>query len=76
MRTFLGATVATLALVVGAPVASADPPMGDPSQHPHHVMTPQGCVPIDSVWFNIENRGLHRGANASGARGPTHGPCP
>ncbi len=77
MRKLLVASVAACALLVSAPTAFADPPIGGAGAHPHHVMTPSGCVDINAVLFNPDTRGLHRGAMASGmSRGPWHGPCP
>ena len=77
-------TVVALALVVStlsapAMAAPADQaPTGGPGSHTHYVITGNGsCVSIDSVAFEREERGLHRGASASGSdRGPSHGRCP
>ena len=47
------------------------------SLHTHHVHTGDGeCIEIDAVRFEPAERGLHKGANSSGAeRGPFHGTC-
>lgn len=75
MRAVAGAVIVA-ALTAVAPAAGADPPHGD-GGHTHHVTTGNGgCVDVNAVVFLPENRGLHRGANASGSdRGPWHGPC-
>ncbi len=59
-----------------AATAVAAPPHGD-GGHTHHVHTGDGgCVDVDSVAFFAEDRGLHRGGNASGfEQGVWHGPC-
>lgn len=61
----------------GATAALADAPHGD-GGHVHSVQTGSGgCTDINSVAFLPEDRGLHRGANSSGAdRGVWHGACP
>ena len=76
-RIILLVTVA-LMMTVFAGVANAQPPIGGPFAHPHHVHTGNdGCVELDRVLFNPDVRGLHQGSNASGGedRGPFHGPC-
>ena len=69
-----GAVVAAL-VSMAAPAAAAPPVSG--SGHVHHVAPDDGrCVPIDAVAFLAQSRGLHQGAEASGAgNGPEHGPC-
>jgi hypothetical protein len=84
---------ATSTVLANAPVNSPGHELEDArGPHPHHVLTGNGgCVDIDAVFFAAadeageeEQRGLHRGANASSfnpagddpARGPFHGPCP
>lgn len=73
-----GASVGLIAMALMAvgPTALAAPPHGE-GGHTHHVDTGNGdCVPINAVAFHAEDRGLHQGANASGAaQGPWHGPC-
>lgn len=71
----------TLAMTVAISIAvatgaAAAPPHGD-GGHTHHVHTGQGgCVDVNAVAFFAEDRGLHRGANASGPeQGIWHGPC-
>ena len=60
--------------VGGTPVHTAVP--GPPTfSHTHHVDTGNGCVDINSVVFEADNRGLHQGASKSGALGPAHGAC-
>lgn len=56
--------------------ALAAPPHGD-GGHTHHVHTGNGgCVDVDAVAFFGEQRGLHRGAGASGfEQGIWHGGC-
>lgn len=73
----VAATVALAgALLATAPPAAASPPVGA-GGHVHHIITGNGiCVPIDSVSFLREARGLHQGATASGTSGPDHGACP
>jgi hypothetical protein len=80
-RIILLVTVALL-MTAFAAVAQAQPadqsPVGGPGAHPHHIHTGNGgCVGIDGVLFEPDDRGLHQGSNASGghARGPFHGPC-
>ncbi len=80
-RIILLVTVALL-MTVFAGVAQAQPypagpaPVGGPGAHPHHVHTGNdGCVDIDSVKFERDDRGLHRGSDSSGSRGPSHGTC-
>jgi hypothetical protein len=72
-------TLTTLALFAGVANAQApQSPVGELEKgaHPHHVNTPAGCVDIDSVFFEPDVRGLHRGSNESGpTKGPFHGPC-
>lgn len=60
----------------GATGALAAPPHGE-GGHTHHVHTGNGgCVDVDAVAFTAEDRGLHRGANASGfEQGIWHGTC-
>lgn len=56
----------------------ADEPLGSGFAHTHHVHTGNGgCVEIDSVFFNVDVRGLHQGSNASRGplQGPFHGTC-
>ena len=85
MRRIILLVTAALLMTVFAGVANAQPaaeqsPVGQPGEpgaHTHRVQTGNGgCVDIDSVYFEREDRGLHRGGNASGAHGPAHGPCP
>ena len=74
IATVLAGALAAVGLST-APVVAA-PPHG-PGGHTHHVWTGNGeCVDIDSVAFLAEQRGLHRGASASGPGGPGHGACP
>ncbi len=75
-------TVVALALIVSmlsAPAMAApaeEAPIGESGSHTHYVITGNGgCVDIDAVAFEREDRGLHRGATASD-RGPSHGSCP
>lgn len=73
-RTLLAAAI-LMAVVAIAPVAGATPPHGA-GGHTHHVHTPSGCVDVNRVSFLVEDRGLHRGSNASGIeQGIWHGPC-
>jgi len=84
MRRIVVLSVALL-LMLGmmAGSAFADPPvthepLGPGFAHSHHVHTGNGdCVDIDSVYFNVDVRGLHQGANASRGplQGPFHGTC-
>lgn len=81
-RIILLVTVALL-MVAFAGVAQAQPnpdehaPIGESGSHTHFVQTGNGgCKDIDSVSFERESRGLHRGANESGTdHGPSHGSC-
>jgi hypothetical protein len=83
---------ATSTALANAPVSSPGHELSaDRVPHPHHVFTGNGgCVDINAVLFAAadeageeEQRGLHRGANASSfnpagddlTRGPFHGPC-
>ena len=82
MRTFSTALLTAAAVsLAAAPVALPAPaqpsPLGGPTAHPHHVHTANGeCHDIDSVRFEHDDRGLHRGASESGnAHGPWHGTC-
>jgi hypothetical protein len=72
-------TLTTLALFAGVANAQAtQSPVGGEGAHPHHVHTGNdGCVDINSVFFEPDVRGLHQGSNASGGpdRGPFHGTC-
>lgn len=73
-----GAILLAAALLSLAPApVSAAPPHGD-GGHVHHVVTGNGdCLTIDQVTFLAQDRGLHRGASASGTgAGPWHGGCP
>ncbi len=79
-RIILVVTVALL-MTAFAGVAQAQPaersPVGGPTSHPHHVQTGNGgCVDIDRVKFERDDRGLHQGAVQSGPHGPSHGACP
>jgi hypothetical protein len=79
-RIILVVTVALL-MTLFAGVANAQAPqspVGGPGSHPHHVHTGNGgCVNIDSVLFEPDVRGLHRGSDESGlTQGPFHGACP
>jgi hypothetical protein len=78
-RIILLVTVALL-MALSTGVAKAQPadeaPVG-PGGHYHHVITGNGgCVNIDSVRFEKDDRGLHQGANKSGSNGPAHDTCP
>ncbi len=74
-RIILLVTVALL-MTLFAGVANAQPPIEGAGAHAHHVHTGNGgCVNIDTVLFNPEDRGLHQGANASGPNGPAHRTC-
>lgn len=67
--------IAVLSLTVTASGAHAAPPVHEDG-HTHHVSTgADTCIDIDAVRFLAVDRGLHRGAEASGARGPGHGGC-
>lgn len=73
--------LSTIALVSALSLSAASgalaaPPHGD-GGHTHHVHTGNGdCVAVDAVAFFGGDRGLHRGAGASGfERGVWHGPC-
>ena len=81
MRRILLLVTVTLLMAVFTGVANAQPaeesPVGGEGAHPHHVQTGNdGCVDIDSVKFERDDRGLHRGSDSSGSRGPSHGTCP
>lgn len=75
----LAAGALSLTAAPGALTAPAEQsPIGSgPPAHYHHVHTGNGeCHDIDSVRFEGGDRGLHRGANKSGAaHGPWHGTC-
>jgi hypothetical protein len=69
-------------LVISPGTSFADPAeqsvVGGPGSHPHHVHTGNGgCVDINRVFFEVDDRGLHRGADSSNEHesGPYHGPC-
>ena len=67
---------AMAAIVAAGGAAVADSVVGGPGAHPHHVETGNGgCVDINSVLFEPDSRGLHRGSESSGAHGPHHGTC-
>lgn len=73
----IGAGLALLgSLTIGSALA-ADPadesPIGGTHAHRHFVITPNGCVDIDQVYFEPDVRGLRRAAFASGPdQGPWH----
>lgn len=82
MRKFSTALLAAGALsLAAAPAALTAPaeqaPVGGSTAHVHHVHTGNGeCHNIDSVKFEHDDRGLHRGAHESGsAHGPWHMSC-
>ena len=82
MRKFSTVLLAAGALsLAAAPAALTAPaeqsPVGGTTAHPHHVHTGNGeCHNIDSVRFEHDDRGLHRGASESGPdHGPWHGTC-
>lgn len=82
MRRFPAALLAASALgLATAPAALTAPadqsPVGGATAHPHHVHTGNGeCHNIDSVRFEIDDRGMHRAAIESGTEhGPWHGTC-
>lgn len=72
----LAAGLAAAGVLTLAPAAHAEPPVGE-GGHTHHVTTGNGsCQSVGAVAFLPQDRGLHRGANASGRdHGPWHGPC-
>ena len=80
MRRILLLVTVALLMAVFTSVANAQPaeesPVGGEGAHPHHVNTGSGCKDIDSVTFEPDDRGLHRGSDESGPeRGPFHGSC-
>jgi hypothetical protein len=76
-RLCIALTSAVLLVVLTIGAALAAPPIGGGTQHPHHVVTGNGgCIDINAVLFNAEDRGLHQGATSSGGNGLWHGPCP
>ena len=77
MRKIAAACVLAGALAMTPTVASAAPPIGGATAHPHHVHLGNGdCVDIDSVLFNVDTRGMHRSSMESGReQGTFHGTC-
>lgn len=76
--TLLAAGAFGLAAAPAALTAPAEQsPVGGATAHLHHVHTGNGeCHNIDSVRFEHDDRGLHRGAQESGSdHGPWHGTC-
>lgn len=74
----IGISAAAIAGPAQADPPVSDQPLGPGFAHTHHVHTGQGgCVDIDSVYFMVDHRGLHQGANASRGplQGPFHGTC-
>lgn len=73
----MASALAAASIAIAAP-AAADPPVNPDGGHVHHVWLGNGeCHEINAVTWEASDRGLHRGANASGSgAGPWHGPCP
>ena len=59
-----------------AQVPAPQSPIGGTGAHGHSVVTGTGCQNVGTPLFEPTDRGLHQGANASGAHGPRHGRCP
>lgn len=74
-RSIIAAAIVASTLAV-TPAAHAAPPHGE-GGHTHHVLLGNGeCLDVDAVAFFVDDRGLHRGAGASGPdHGIWHGPC-
>lgn len=73
---YVATLLTAISLALATPSAHAAPPISDENGHVHHVDTGAGCVAIDAVRFLGGHRGLHRGADSSGAdQGPEHQDC-
>ncbi len=80
MRRLLVFASLAFALALGSPALvsaqAEESPVGGATAHPHHIHTPAGCKDINAVTFEIDDRGLHRGATESGTvHGPEHRSC-